>query len=301
MPFFRDRVRRWMAGVCTAAVVGLGLVFSGCPSAQDDPVVVIVNGKPITLNEFNFLWSELPEHTRARYEDEGGKRKFLDDLIARKLLLQEARKRGLDRSPTILYSAQQFKDNLLLAEVMRQAVKADVQVSDEELEAYYASHGAVLPAPDRIEVSQLISNNLYAARDIKRMLGEGIAFTTLAKRYSTDEFTRSKGGKLGLYQKGTAPPEVEEAIYKLTPGRIAGPIKTESGFYIVNVTSRKPGNTREILAARERLKQELYAEKRQTQLGVYLSTMRASASIKILEGSKVVVGAAGLLRDGSTP
>ncbi len=298
----RDLAWKWVAGIATAALLVPGIGLSACaPAAQDDPVLAIVNGRPITLNEFDFRWSELSEHRRARYEDEGGKRKFLDDLINQKLWMKEAEKRGLRHSPTIRYRTQQFEERLLLDEVMREVVKTTVEVSDEELRAYYAAHGAVLPAPDRIEVSQILSNNLYAAQDIRRMLDAGVAFTTLAKRYSTDKYSRSKGGRLGLYQKGTAPPEVEQIIYRLRPGAIGGPIKTESGFYIVKVTNRKPGDRQAILAARERLKKELYAEKRQTQLGAYLDGLKSSASIRIANASKYVVEDTDLLGGNATP
>ena len=279
-----------------AALILIGMGSSSCaPAAQDNPVLAIVNGKAITLSEFDFRWSELPESTRARYESEGGKRQFLEELISRELLMQEAKKRGLHRSPSVRYRTQRFEEKLLLDQVMREAVKAQVEVSQEELEEYYASHGAVLPAPDRIEVSQIVSKNIYAARDIKRMLDEGVAFANLAKRYSTDKYTRSKGGELGLYQKGTAPPEVEEAIYRLRPGRTSDPIKTESGFYIVKVTSRKRGDTKAVLAAQERLKQELYSEKRQKHIKTYLANLKSSATIRIGDASKYVTGSVGPL------
>ena len=283
-------------GAALGAVLLIGVVLSGCaPASQDNPVVAIVNGKAITLSEFDFRWSELPESTRARYESEGGKRQFLEELISRELLMQEAKKRGLHRSPSVRYRTQRFEEKLLLDQVMREAVKAKVEVSQEELEEYYAAHGAVLPAPDRIEVSQIVSKNIYAARDIKRMLDEGVAFANLAKRYSADQYTKSKGGELGLYQKGTAPQEVEEAIYRLRPGRTSEPIKTESGFYIVKVTSRKRGDTKAVLAARERLKQELYSEKRQTHIKTYLANLKSSATIRIGDASKYVTGSSGPL------
>lgn len=278
------------------AVLLVSFATTGCaPASQDNPVLAIVNGKAITLSEFDFRWSELPESARARYQSEGGKRQFLEELISRELLMQEARKRGLHRSPSVRYRTQRFEETLLLDQVMREAVKEKVEVSQEELEEYYASHGAVLPAPDRIEVSQIVSKNIYASRDIKRMLNEGVSFAALAKRYSTDQYSRAKGGDIGLYQKGTAPPEVEAAIYKLRPGWTSDPIKTESGFYIVRVNSRKPGDTKAVMAARERLKQELYSEKRQTHIKAYLVNLKSSATIRIGDASKYVTGSSGPL------
>ena len=289
-----------LALLLAAATLGIG--FSGCtPKKAESPVVVIVNGRPITLAEFEYRWSELSPSTRERYEREGGRRKFLDDLISRELIMQEARKRGLTKSPTIRQRTQRFKEQLLLDEVMRDAVKAKVEATPDELDAYYIAHGAILPAPDRIKVSQIVSNNIYASKDIRRMLSEGISFSGLAKRYSTDKASRENGGALGLYKKGMAPPEVEDVIYKLRPGITSEPIKTDSGYYLVRVTSRKPGNTKAILAARERLKQEILAEKRQRNIKAFLARLKDGASIRIQEGSKYVAIAPARSSDSSTP
>ncbi len=270
------------------------------PASHDTQVLAIVNGRPITLSEFDFRWSELPATTRERYETEGGKQRFLEELIARELLMQEARRLGLHRSPTIQVRSQRYKEKLLLEEVTR-AVTSSVDISEEELEAYYARHGAVLPPPDRIEISQIVTSNVYAARDIKRMLDEGISFPTLARRYSTDQFSRARGGDLGLYQKGTAPPEVEDKIYRLRPGRVSDPIKTESGYYLVKVTSRKPGDRQEVLQARELLKQELVAEKRQQHVEDYLQRLKENAAIRIAGSSNYVTGAGRAFHSSAAP
>lgn len=290
----------WLtAGV---ALVTAALSLSGCaPAAEDSPVLAIVNGSPITLAEFDIRWSELSESTRTRYESEGGKRQFLDYLISRELLMQEARKRGLDKSPSLRQHVQRYKERLLLDQVMEDVVEGNNEIDQDELEAYFASHGAVLPAPDRIEISQIVSNNVYAAKDIKRMLNEGVAFESLARRYSTDRYTKPKGGYVGLYKKGSAPPEVEEVIYRLRPGRISDPIKTESGFYIVRVVTRRPGDTKEVLAARERLKQELKAEKGRKHAEAYLTNLRSTASIRIGEASKYVTDDLSSLRPNLRP
>ena len=124
---------------------------------------------------------------------------------------------------------------------------------------------------------------------IKRMLDEGMDFAKLAQRYSTDKETRSKGGDLGLYRKGSADPQVEAVLLKMRPGHISAPIKTDAGvYYIIKMISREPGDTKAVLALRERLRQELYAEKRQKQFGDYLANLRQSSTIRMADASRYV-------------
>jgi hypothetical protein len=56
------------------ALVCLG--FAGCgPVSEESPVLVVVNGQPITQSEF-IGWAELSQTTQARYRSRG-KHKFL--------------------------------------------------------------------------------------------------------------------------------------------------------------------------------------------------------------------------------
>lgn len=155
-------------GILAIAFACLAIALPGCePAALDSPVVVIVNGKPITQSEFDYRWSDLPESTRARYRSEGGKRKFLDDLISRELLLQEARRFGLDRSPSIRERTERFKEQLVLDELINEAIKGTAQVTDAELDAYTASHAAGTPPIEPARRDRL-RQELYAEKHRKR-------------------------------------------------------------------------------------------------------------------------------------
>src|SRR4051812_49234587 len=84
--------------------------MSGCsPITEEPPVLAIVNGKPISQSEFDYRWSELSDSARARYDRQGGKKKFLDDLISREVLLQEAKRQGLDQSLTLRERMERVK------------------------------------------------------------------------------------------------------------------------------------------------------------------------------------------------
>ncbi|HNO35675.1 MAG TPA: SurA N-terminal domain-containing protein, partial [Nitrospira sp.] len=84
----------WHVGLTGAALALYALgSLTGCTEPpQEEPVIAMINGRSITQAEFDIRWEELSQATRARYEKEGGKRRFLDELIMRELLMQEARK-----------------------------------------------------------------------------------------------------------------------------------------------------------------------------------------------------------------
>ncbi|MFM8540915.1 MAG: peptidylprolyl isomerase [Nitrospira sp.] len=273
----------------------LTLALSGCAPAasEESPVLAVVNGKPITQSEFDVRWSELPESRRARYQREGGKRKFLDDMIARALLIQEARRLGFDQSLDVREKAQRYQEQLALDELVREVMKNRVQVSPEEQEAYYMAHSSAVLASERIRAAQIVVPSAIQALKIKKQLDEGADFAQLAKKFSTDAATKNRGGELGLYRKGSATPEIEAAILTQNPGTVSEPIKVSAGFALVKVTGHDPLDAQSAHVARERLQQELYAEKRRKQFEEFLAGLRDKATIRMAEASRIIPDAPG--------
>jgi peptidyl-prolyl cis-trans isomerase C len=269
-----------------AAVMALAL-GAGCALGQEEPqALAIVNGKPITETELEFRWSELPEATQAHYRQNGGKQKFLEELISRELLLQEAHRRGLDQAPVFRERLERVKERLVLDELMREAVKAKVELTENELESYYAAHPEAIPDED-IRAAHVVVSSLAEAKYIRKQLDGGADFGKLAQRFSIDPATRSKHGDLGLYQKGSLGPEFDAALLALRPGTVSEPVKTDAGFHLIRVISRSPGDPQSVQAARDRLRQELYAEKQQTRCQQVMSELRTAATIRVADTSRL--------------
>ncbi len=264
-------------------VAGLLLLLAGgCQQVADDvPVVAIVNGRAITQDEFDYRWAELSEPTRTRYERTGGKRQFLDELITRELFMQEAKKLGLDQSQSIRERTLRYKEQLILDELLRQRIKTSVEVSKAEVDAYLAAHAHELLLPAKVRAAVIVSPNIFASKDIRRMLGEGADFGKLAARFSVDTATKSKGGDLGPLRKGTVRPELEALILSMRPGTISDPIKIDDQYYVVRTEALDQETIQADLATRERLRQELLNEKRRQRLEEVVADLRKTSTIRL--------------------
>lgn len=275
----RPLVRRPFVLACLLSLIGLGVV--GCqPASSDPPIVAIVNGRMITQEEFDYRWKELAEATRARYERAGGKRQFLEELITHELFMQEAKKLGLDQSQSIRDRTHQYREKLILDELVRQRVKTSVEVSKPEVDAYLAKHAHELLLPAKVRAAIIVSPNIFASKDIRRMLADGVDFGKLAVRFSVDQATRAKGGDLGPLRKGTARPELESVILSLRPGMISDPVKIDDLYYIVKVEALDQETIQADLAIRERLRQELLNEKRRQRLDDLVAELKKTATIR---------------------
>jgi len=268
--------------------------ITGCTQPQaEERVVAFVNGRPIAQADFEKKWNELPDATKARYEKEGGKQAFLKVVVDDELLMQEARRQGLDQSDWFRDRVRSFKEKLLKDELLKDRMKDKVELTKEELDRYYAQHENELLTSLKVRVAQMLLPNYSAAKDLETQVNRGGSFGRFAERYSIDAKTKAKGGDLGPYRKGLVIPEVDEAIHGLKPGMVSAPIKTEAGYYLVMITSLEPEIIQADLAKRERLRQELLYLKRKQQFDEMIAGIKAKAVIRVNDGSRAPNGTLG--------
>ena len=271
-----------------AASIGGTLFLTSCtPPPSEERVVAFVNGKPITQTDFDSEWSDLPEATKARYEKEGGKQVFLKELVDHELLLQEARKQGIDRSDAVRDRVRRYKEKLIKDELLKDRLKDTVELTKEDLDQYYAQHANELLTPLKVRVAQMLLPNYSAAKDLETQVNKGGDFGSFAKRYSIDGKTKANGGDLGPYRKGLVIPEVDEAIHTLKPGMVSAPIKTDAGYYLVMITALEPEIIQADLAKRERLRQELLYLKRKQHFDAVIADIKAKAVVRLADGTRL--------------
>lgn len=269
------------------AVGGLLLPLVGCtPPQAEERVVAFVNGKPITQTEFDHEWADLPDATKARYEKEGGRQVFLKELVDHEMLLQEARRQGLDLDDAIRDRVRRYKEKLLIDELLKDRMKTTVELTKDELDRYYEQHASELLTPLKVRVAQMLLPNYPAAKDLETQVNRGGDFGKFAQRYSIDYKTKAKGGDLGPYRKGLVIPEVDDAIRTLKPGMISAPIKAESGYYLVMITALEPEIIQADLAKRERLRQELLYLKRKQYFDSVIAEIKGKAVVRLADGSR---------------
>jgi len=264
------------------------LLLTGCTPPPEEGILALVNGQQITQTEFDTRWGELAEATRARYEKKGGKRLFLDELITHELLMQEARKLGLDQNDAIRERVQRYREQLILDELLKDRIKAKVELSKEELDAFYEKHADELLTSLKVRVWQMLLPNVSAAKDLEHQVNQGGDFAKFAQRYSIDGKSKANGGDLGPYRNGLVIPEVDAVVHSLKPDLISAPIKTDAGYYLVKITALDKEIIQADVAVRERLRQELLNEKRRRRFDGVIADIRAKAIIRLDEASRYI-------------
>ncbi|WP_341285407.1 peptidylprolyl isomerase [Priestia megaterium] len=129
-----------------------------------------------------------------------------------------------------------LKKQIELSLIQQKAVTAGVDKSEKKLKAYYEKHKEDF---ETAKASHILVQDEKAANEIKKKLDDGGDFSKLAKEYSIDTATASKGGDLGEFKRGDMVTEFSDAAFSIKLNTISDVIKTDYGYHIIKVTERK--------------------------------------------------------------
>jgi len=73
--------------------------------------------------------------------------------------------------------------------------------------------------------------------DLKTKIEGGTAFDDLAKEHSQCPSGKS-GGELGTFGPGVMVKEFDDVVFSAPVGEVQGPVKTQFGFHLLEVTKR---------------------------------------------------------------
>ncbi|HZK43698.1 MAG TPA: SurA N-terminal domain-containing protein [Syntrophomonadaceae bacterium] len=165
--------------------------------------------------------------------------------------------------------------------VLRDEVTADVVVSDEEIEEFYAEEGEMFTEPGGMEVFHILVEKEDEAKDILAKLENGEDFADLAVKHSTCP-SKEKGGDLGLINEES--PMVEEfkvAALALKSGEmVEAPVKTEFGYHLIKAGEYKEPVTLTFEEVKSDIQAQLEIEKGNELFNGYLQELKDKAEIE---------------------
>ena len=143
-------------------VILLGVIGAGCSPADkaEAKVVAQVNKYKMTADDLNYELKNAPYDETALLKTENGRKKYLDGLIEKEVLLQEAQRQGIDREKDFMKSIENYWEQALLRILLERKSKEIsglIHVYDNEIEEYYKDSDEDLPLPKvRNEIRDII-------------------------------------------------------------------------------------------------------------------------------------------------
>lgn len=255
--------------------------------------LVVVGETTVTVGEFAEQIAEKSPYLRARYGSPERRRELLDELVKFELLAREAQRRGLDKSEEVERARRQVMVQQMMKAEFEDKVKLS-DITDTEIDAYYAAHPGEFNKPAQVRVSQIVLRDEAKAKSVLKQLqdakGEDELFRKLATELSEDQDSKLRGGDLQFFSRPServegdpvVPDAVAEAAFTLDqPGDVyPQPIKTPQGFHVIRLTAKRKALTRTLDHARRPIQNKLWREKREAAVSSFMQGLRDKAKIE---------------------
>jgi peptidyl-prolyl cis-trans isomerase C len=286
-------------------------------AARTAGAVAVVNGEPIAADAL----ARVLRDARAGGSGEGQgdvlRRRMLDELVDRALLLQQARARsivvGQDQVERAFlriraeYPGTHFddllaqerlsqselkarlKEQLAIERLFEEEVFPRVSVVEAEIERYYSDHVAEFQVPERVRVLQIVVANRDEALSLRdRLRRNPQTFAEVARKSSIAPEGKN-GGDLGYIGRGAGFPEVFDACFAMPLNVVSDVTPSPYGFHLFKVVDRKPAQRRTLEQAKAQIAEKLSREKRARAQEEYVAALRQRADVRIDERALAAV------------
>jgi parvulin-like peptidyl-prolyl isomerase len=265
-------VKRYqIAGVFVALSL---LVLAGCQEKKAERAVEAIKFDDMGMKNLIILRVQDISYTNSDFEDYlrftiGDDYKalpllslgrLLDGFIEEKILLEASRNKGITlteeeqkeylakvssesvfngkKQPLGKAEAEILIERLFVEKYTFEIVK-DTEVRDEEIQEYYGLNRREFLRPERVEVSQILLKSEEKAVELLKEMKDSSQedFKRIAQKESAG-VEASKGGKMGVFEMGQLPDEMEKVIFALNPGELSSVVESSYGYHIFRLDAR---------------------------------------------------------------
>ena len=267
-------------------VAGTGCKQQAGSEAKKDTkggvVLAEVNGATITDADFYKEQENLPPYLKPMTETPEGKKEMLDTMVVRELIMQQAQKDGIDKSPAVAAKLEDLKKRVIVEAFLKKKVEESANVSDADLQAFYKKNEDKFKTGDQIRASHILVKTEPEAKQVEKELKGGANFEELAKKHSIDG-AAAKGGDLGWFGKGSMLPDFEKVAFALKEGSTSGIVQTKFGYHIIKATGKRPAGARSFEEVKDQIKAAIAPEKQQETFKKLKEDLKKDAKLSIKE------------------
>ena len=291
-----------------------------------DRIAAVINDKAITLLELQDEMIKIApalgfkdKNRKKLIGDKELQRKTLDHMINEIIIEDEIKKRGIEitdtelemfmrnimrqngiKSMNDLHSAlalqgltmseykKSLRKQIIRTKIMNYAVRAKINLSEQDLKNYYMQHMDEAREPDTLHLKNIFivkdsgksTKKMAKAKRVLRKLKRGEKFEKLVKKYSEDANAKS-GGDLGFMKADDIHPKIYKEVKDLGPGEHSGIIDTDSGYYIMKLVEKSKGEIRSFEAIKDELQNRLTATEMEKKFEAWLRELKSQSHIDI--------------------
>ncbi len=275
--------QRPIAFATIAALLFVLPAASGCsknssseaPASASDPVIARVNGVDIKQSDLALAEEDVGADMQAASPE--AKREHLISYLADIIMVtQAADKKNLADNPDFKRRLAFLRSKLLMGYELQQEAKT--ALTDEALKQTYDEAVKSMSGQEEVRARHILVEGEDEAKAIIEQLKGGADFATLAKEKSKDPGA-AEGGDLGYFTKDQMVPEFADVAFKMYPGQLSNPVKTQFGWHVIKVEDKRIKQPPEF----EKVKDQIEAYLARKAQSDFIAKLRQSAKVERLD------------------
>ena len=260
----------------------------GAPGKPED-VIALVGGRDVSRGAFDkYLISALGDASGVAGAEPEVLSRLLDQFLEEEMLVGEALNAGIvvtdDQIEHFLRNQAGDPDRvrvvLLGKRYKEEVILRDIEVTDEEIAAYFRGNMTTFRRPSRVVLGKILLDDAEAARIIhEEVVSHPADFEMIAEAKSLSP----DGGRAQAYEEETLPDSIRQILATLQKGEISPVVEDPQGFFIVRLQDRRPEQTPALDEVRDEIELKLLQEKSEQMYKDAVRDLRARTTIEIKE------------------
>lgn len=239
--------------------------------SQDTRELAKVDGSVLTVGEFAAMASSGKSREDA-----------LNNWVDIKVVDHEALGRQYDLRGDFRDKLERYEMQLLKNAFIEELVLPEIEISEEALKSYHASHREDYTGPVRFKLQQIASKTEEEAREVLDRLKNGADFSWLARMKSSAPDSRDDGDA-GYKKKSELPVPVQEIVEGLGPGELSPILQVGPDYVIIRLQDRKEGELMDFNEVKGAVYKACFKEQFEAILNKYVAQLKPGAEITINE------------------
>lgn len=294
-----------------------------------EEVYAVVNGEPITLSEIRNAEKGLMQDLQNRLKPdevlkafEQGKADILNQLVAYKLILSQAKNRGYDVETDLKHQIQAIKkdNNFQTDEDLKKALRASgityeqfvehqksqilqqkylyeeafaaVNVNNGQVMEQYRAHSDQFTQPAKLTLNALfLDKTKHTAEELSTLrtqceseLESGGSFVEVAKKHSDFQGSSPDApAELGSFSPDELEASLKEATAQLQEGQRSTWVENEQGWYLLELTKLVPSRIQPFSEVSDRIRESLMQDGRKKAYDDLLVRLKNESNIVMLK------------------
>jgi len=277
-------------------VLGVFLLSSNL-QAQEQNVLAKIGTRKITVADLNKIIGYYDQEQQKVIETNPQmKESILWQLVQGLVISKIARDKGFDKRTDIKNQQEILINNFLTSQYILKEVIEKVTISEAKVKAFYKDNADQFKTPDMIRVRHILirvesganeeekKKSKVKAEEVLAKLTKGEDFAKLAAEVSDDPGTKSKGGDLDFFPRGTMIPAFEDAAFALKPGELSKAVETEFGYHLIKLEEKKDAFLEPYDKIKEKVKDQALQELRKAAVNEFIEKSLKNAKVEINPG-----------------